>query len=407
VDGKPKARVAATETEARSGMYRGDTYADKTVRRADGTVVEGHSAMRLRDVFGFNGPLNYAMSAVMNCFKTVFFDRFAFTFMTTTAANKEEKLGRFKYVVGSDVKTMDKTVPRWFCDYFHDRMTRYLDEGFVRMMKRCFQAPWVAANPWHDTPPSYNPTFGKPPTDPTAFENHPGLPSGIAYNPIYGRAWMVCNYVCALARAGILQSPGQVVPFLEGKLTVVMLNSADDAVFATDSPVFAEQLRVLKSPYAILEPETPVIYLGDVLTWTGGRLRAYPNPQTYLSNMLARERGISDPRAQATGFLLRSRLYSAMPSFAFVNSMFEELAIKELGVNPRQVAESIGIHTDLSDADTLFALDPNVIYYKVDPRKVSKALLDSAVSTVPASDWFSSVRHLFKVPVQEPRSLNG
>lgn len=399
-NGKPKPRTAPTEEEARNGTYTGKHIADKRVFDANGNEIEGHAAMRRRDVFGSSGPMNYWMSAIMNCYKSVFMKRFAFTYMTSTATNKEEKLGRFAYVVGSDVKTMDKTIPRWFADDFFDRMTMYLDERAVEVMRRAFRAPFVAPSPWRATPAEYNPCFGGSPFDSRSFVLHPGLPSGVAYNPIFGRVWMTFVYVTCARDLGVLSSPAQVPAFLEGKLSTVLLDAADDAAWGTNDPVIAQRLRDLRSPYAILEPETPLIYLGDVFCLVGGKLRAYPNPNTYLSNILAREDSITDPYRWAEGIVLRQRLYSAMPVYRELNALYEATARKHLGFNPNMLAASFSGRQGGSTIDAMVLDNPAVLHYKVDPSTVSPAVLDSVVATIPHGDWFDSVKHLFRVPIQ-------
>jgi hypothetical protein len=396
-----KARTAPTEEEARSGSYAGKTVADMSVYDVGGNLIPNHFAMRRRDVFGMNGVTNYVLTGIINCFREVYLNRFAFTYKTRDRTDKQAKIANYAYVVGSDVKTMDKMIPAWFTRHVFEELTKYLDDRVVEVMRRAFQAPYVVPPPWRKTGPDYNPVFGGSPLDPASFSQHVGLPSGIAFNPDWGKLWMTFVYVILYRDCGALYSTSDVEPFLRGlNKQHALLDMSDDAAFLTNSGEVARKLAKAKSPYAVLEPETPVIFLGDVFCEVRGQKEVYPNPITYVVNSLCREDSIDrdGPVAWAEGVLARFQVYSSSPIFRDLNAIYEEECRRHTGVNPNLIARALAKKQRFTDIDAMVRISPHVLHYKVDPKDVSPDVLDEVVATIPASDFFNHIKHLFKVP---------
>lgn len=396
-----KPRTAPTEEEARTGSYAGATYADMSVRDKHGNVIDEHFAMRRRDVFGGNGVLNYFLTGIIGCFREVYLQRFAFTYKQRDRHEKARKSAQYKYVVGSDVKTMDKMCPQWFADRVFALLTNYLDDRVVEVMRRFFAAPYVCASPWGpDTPEDYNPVFGGDPLDPANFKQSVGLPSGVAFNPDWGKLWMTFVYVIFYRDCGAIFSPGEIEPLLRGlNKQHALLDMSDDAVFLTNSEVVARRFNEPSSPYAILEVERPVVFLGDVFCEVAGRREVYPNPITYLVNMLCREDSVDrkDPVVWAKGFMARRQVYAPTPIFRDMNAIFEEECRREVGFNPLLLARDLAKQEEYDDIEAMVRADPRVLYYKVDPKDVDPELLDEVVAKLPASIFFDRIKHLFKV----------
>lgn len=398
----PKPRIAPTDEEARSGDFDGGVPADKSVRDGEGNVIQNHFAMRARDVHGMNGVINYFLTGVLGCFRHIYLDRFGATFKVRGDDDKTARIRGWKYVVGSDVKTMDKMIPRWFFDWFCDRLALYVDERVARALRMACSATYLAANPWEDTPRDYNPMHGPDPFKEVA-DLCVGLASGIAANKEFGTVWMTCVYVCVLRAAGVLTHPSQIEQLLLGQHPMVaLLDSSDDAVFLTNNLHLARLLRHPKSPYAVLEPEQPVKYLGSVFYRAhDNMLASAPNVCTYLINMLCREESVEwkNPQDWAIGVLARTRVYSAAPCFRDVNDLLDEGLRLHLGSNPLHLAKTLSSWVPSSYDDALVTLDPSVLHYKVDPADVSPDVLANAVATIPSGDFFPAIRHLFKVPI--------
>lgn len=401
-----KPRFAPTEEEARSGKATGSTVADKAAYRADGTVIDGHFGMRRRDVFAFNGNLNYVMSCFMSSFRTVYADRFAFTYKHRGSADKETKARNYKFTVGCDVKTMDKMFMKSFVDVVFEEMENYLDERVVTVMRRAFQATYACRSPWAETSKDYNPFFGPSPFS-AEFTNFVGLPSGIAPNPDFGKLWMTFVYVILYRDAGALRHPTELESFLQGRnRDHALLDMSDDATFLTNSPVVAAKLRDPKSPYAVLGTEVPVIFLGDVFASVGGQVRAYPNPVTYAVNMLCREDSVerrdgNTLKSWADGQIARQEVYSRTPIFRDLNAIMGEEFRKHVGINPLVLARSLSSLTRMTDVDAIVRENPAALFYKVDERDVSPSVLDEIATVLPAADVWPRIRHLFKVPTTD------
>jgi len=404
-----KPRTTPSEAEARTGSYSGETKANMTIKDAHGNIIQDHFRMRRRDVFGGNGIINYTLTAIINCFREVYLSRFAFTYKTRDRFDKQKKIASYAYVIGSDVKTMDKMCPEWFMTFVFDELKHYLDERVVEVMRRKFQAPYVVPPPWEETAESYNPVFGGSPLNPDNFKQHVGLPSGIAFNPDWGKLWMTFVYAILYRDVGALHRPSDLEPFLRGlNPQHALLDMSDDAAFLTNSAIVAKRLRTPVSPYAVLEVETPVIFLGDVFCSVNDRKEVYPNPITYLVNALCREDsidrepGISDqrkpPQIWAEGYLARYQVYSSSPIFRDLNAMLNEECRREVGINPYLLACTLAKQQKFNDIDAMVRANPGVLHYKVDPKDVSPDVLNDIVATIPAQDFFRQIRHLFKVP---------
>jgi hypothetical protein len=400
---KAKARRAPSEEEARTGSLKASFEADFRVFDDAGGVIPNHFAMRRRVVWGFSGIPNYFMTAIMGCHRSVYLNRFAFTYKTRGWEDKEQRISQYRYIVGSDVKNMDTTLPTWFFEFLLKELEQYWDERLLIVLRRMLYASFVAPPPWRETPDSYNPVFGGDPLDGEA-NVHAGLTSGIFINPDLGKLWMTFVYLILYRDSGAISSIDEIEPFLQGKNpNHGLLNMSDDATMMTNSSRVYELLKRAKSPYAVLEPETPVIYLGDVFAMDGGKKRAYPNPVTYIVNPLARESSMDNmnPISYAEGVLARFQHYSRTPIFRDLNRIYEEEIRNELGINPYLIARAVAKRQRFTEVDAIVKANPHYLVYRIDPADVSKEVLDEIVATIPASDFFNSIRHLFKVPTVE------
>lgn len=397
---KSKVRTAPSEAYARGDVNAPIFDADKTIRTESGVIVPNHFAMRVRTVFGSSGPPNYFGTAVMGCHRAVFMKRFEFTYKVRDDKDKESRISRFKYTVGSDVKNMDTTIHKWFFDFLAEELTNYWDQDLIDFMMNMLRSTYVCPPPGSDFGEDYNPIFGPDPIK-GEMTNNVGLASGVFSNPDIGKLWMTFNYLLVYRDAGALAYPSEIEAFLRGQnKDHALLDMSDDACFLTNSKRVRDYLLTAKSPYAVLEVEKTTIYLGSVFAESGGEKRSYPNPITYLVNALAREDSITsyDPVAYAEGVLARYQQYSSTPIFRDMNQIYEEEVRKAFGVNPYLIARSVAKRQKFTDLDALVRANPHYLHYRVDPNDVSKELLDELVSTIPAEDVWPYVAPLLKVP---------
>lgn len=393
-----KSRDAATPDEARSGKFDGGKKADMSVKDRDGNIIPNHFAMRRRVVFGMSGVVNYVMTAIQGCVRAVYLERFAFTYKTRDAADKERKIGSYQFLVGSDVKAMDTTMPKWFFELLLEELHKYWDPRLVEVLKRMLYATYVLPPPAILNSADYNPVFGGDPLKAKKEETHVGLPSGVFINPDLGKLWMSFVYLILYKDSGAITTPSELEPLLRGENKQhALLDSSDDATMLTNSPLVAAKLRKASSPYAILEPEVPVLYLGDVFAMHNGEKRAFPNPVTYMVNALAREDSIDrmDPVSHAEGVLARYQVYSKMPTFRDENLIYEEATKKFLKINPYLLARSMAKRQRWSDIDALLKANHHYLHYRIDAKDVSPEVLDEIVATIPHSDFYDKIKHLF------------
>lgn len=404
-DGKfsSKPRFYPTVEEARSGDYVERLIVDSTVKSGAGATLKNHFAMRRRPVFGYCALPNYAMTAIMGCHRAVYSERFAFTYKARGDADKADKISRFKYTVGSDVGTMDQLVPPWFFDLLYDELTKYWDDRLVLLLQRMMQSPYVVPPPWRDTPPDYDPVFGDSPLKTTSFSSRVGLPSGIFINPDIGKLWMTFVYAILYRDSGALTSPSELEAFLQGNNpNHALLDMSDDAAMLTNSSAVRDRLKDAVSIYAVLKPETPVVFLGSVFCERDGKKISVPNPVTYLVNALVRENSIDkiDPVRYSEGVIARMQQYSATPTFRDLNAVYDEAVRKHFHVSPLLIARQMAKRQSFSDFDAMVIANPHYLHYRVDPKDVSPDVLDSLVATIPHEDFYADIRHLFKMNVQ-------
>lgn len=398
IDGKSKERRSPNEAYARGDRTSEPQIANKQIKDANGKVLVGHFAMRVRLVYANCGLANYFGTAIMACHRAVYLKRFAWTYKVRDDADKESRIQKFKYTVGSDVKNMDTTLPRWFFDFLAEELENYWEQPLIDFLMNMIRATFVSPPPGPNTPDDYNPFFGPDPLTENGT-NNVGLPSGVFANPDIGKLWMTFVYVCVLRDARAIKSPVDVEPLLRGKITDhALLDMSDDACFLTNSASVRDYLLTAKSPYALLETERTTVYLGSVFAEVEGVKRSFPNPVTYITNTLARERSITGyhPVAYAEGQLARYQQYSKTPIFRDLNLIYEEEVRKAFGVNPYLIARAVAKMQKSTDIDAMVRANPHYLHYRVDPDDVSPALLDELVSTIPASDIWHHISPLLK-----------
>lgn len=400
-----KPRPAATPEEARSGTSK-VSFADMAVYEPlTGAPVKNAFAMRRRDVFSFNGPLNYFLTCVFAGTRDAFLTKYSDTFKKRSREDKRTKASRYKYCVGMDVTTMDKTVPRWFAKEFAAACDRYVMPGIGKVVDRALHASFVSTATSRKVPTDDVPFYGPDPLS-GDFDVWQGLPSGVAFNPDFGRIWMVFVYAAMMFDLGVLKGAKDVHDWLGGRLAGAGIdNSADDALIYTDDEEVFRLLQKPQSPYAILDVELPALFLGDVYRSTSHGVDVVANAVTYLVNVLAREDSVdSKPLWRwGAGYIARRETYSSMPLFGVLDNLLETMARKHLGhglyaLAQRAVEGTPVEQVELGYANAMFILDPSVIHFKVDARDVDPALLRAEYTSIPSDMIEEFLGPLFKRP---------
>lgn len=372
--------------------------------------LNGHFALRRRTVYGYPSSYNYWLTSFFTLWRAVYLNRYAFTWKHRGADDIKEKLSKFAYVVGADVKQFDQSVGWWILDRFVSEFNDILKEEVVEFFRKVLQQPVFQPHPNVGGGFEFNPCFGDP-FDLNTFTLKPGLPSGIGPNPDIGKFIMTWVYLCVLDDyfKDVLESGVDVI--LRGDHPRYgLLDMGDDAVLCSNDEGFiawfAEFVKKEDQPYYVkLEPENGISFLGNVIYRDhSDRLQVAPNPVTFLVNWLVPERGIDSPLRQfyATGWFERKKHYARSPSFDTVWSTWEDVHRKHFGsgldgpfiqaLREERRPSTIG----LSYADRLALEDPSVIHYKVDVNELAPWVRDSIVSTIPAADFVPYIERFFR-----------
>lgn len=412
-DGKlvSKDREVNDEVAARTGLREGVRRpADKRVF-INGIPLEGHAATRRRTVFGTSFVPNYVCAALCASWRAVYLAVYEFTWKHRDPAQILEKMNRYTYQVGFDVKQFDQTVPTFLIDAMLSELENYLDRRAVKLIRHLFKAPYMVPSPWMagaDDDREFNPLFGDDPFAAQSFTMELGLPSGIAINPDTGKLMMVFQYLVILDRYfGDVLEVG-IDDILRGQCPrYAMLNMGDDCVLLTTDKGFSPWYEAGKFQtemnYFFVEPERPISFLGNVpYRDDKGRLQLAPNVISYLVNWLVPEHGIDARSRQhfwAIGERERRVHYSLAPNYPRVKDAFEEIYREHCGFSPAAVAEEAFQRqrrfTNLSTWDALVLQNPDYLHYKVDEDQISPEILDIIITSLSADEVWPLTRHLF------------
>lgn len=396
----PKERLSPDEEYVRSFGEAGYLRpCDKSVV-IEGRSYAGHAAMRRRPVFGMSFVPNHVVSAVFSCMRSVYLDRFEFTWKHRSAAHMSEKLVGVHHLVGCDVKNMDNTIPRFAIRAMCAGLRRHLRGDFVDMLEAMYFAPFAMSNPFRDGR-TFNHFFGGDPLDPKTWENFPGLPSGISSNPDTGKFWMTFVYIVAARACGAVIPKGSVARFLRGELAVKLLDMSDDAVIGFESEEQVAAFKAYESPYMKLGVESPAAMLGSVAIREGGAIKFVPNIITYVTNFYVPERGIQHPSRSANwalGFNEREAHYSTAPMYKEVREITEATISEFFGIKPSTLASIDRMrreNIDDTSVDAQLLANPHYLHYRIDPRDVKETTLAQLASVIPADENYKYVQQIF------------
>lgn len=396
----PKERLSPDEEYVRSMGERGHLRpCDKSVV-IEGRQYNGHAAMRRRPVFGMSFVPNHVVSAVFACMRSVYLDRFEYTWKHRSAAHMSEKLRGVSHLVGCDVKNMDNTLPKFGIRAMCDGLRRHLRGDFVDMLEAMYFAPFAMSNPYRDNR-AFGNFYGGDPFEPSSWTSFPGLASGISSNPDTGKFWMTFVYIVAARACGADIPVGSVAKFLRGELPVKLLDMSDDAVIGFENEEQVNAFKAYKSPYMKLGVESPAAMLGSVAIREAGEIKFVPNIITYVTNFYVPERGIQHPSRIANwalGFSEREAHYSTAPMYKEVRDITESTMSEFFGIKPSTLASLDRMRRDQMDdssVDAQLLANPHYLHYRIDPRDVKESTLAQLASVIPADENYKYVSQLF------------
>lgn len=399
---RSRPREVNDELAARSGLREGSRFAaDKTVY-VNGRRIEGHFGGRRRTVYGTSFGANYLLATFCSSWRKVYLTDFAFTWKHRDPASIADKMRRFKYVVGADVKQYDQSMASWLITAFLDELENYVDRRVVKMIRLLFRAPYIVPYPWaadtSDKP--FDPLFGEDPFDEGAFVHDLGLPSGVAINPDVGKLMMTFAYLARLDDHYKNVVEIGVDTILRGEHDqYALLNMSDDGLDLSNDAGYVQFCETYVSPYFKIEKESPISFLGNVpYRDDAGELKLAPNVISYLVNWLVPEHGIDSVKRRnfwAIGDRERRLHYASAPSYSAVYDVFMEGYDRHLDINPVSLVTLAYEHQrkylNLSSWDVLVLQNPDYIHYKVDPDDLDPDILDLLVTSLPEEETWPVV----------------
>jgi len=412
---RAKPREVADAEYARSGGERGRRFpADRTVRRVDGSVVDGIFGMRRRSVYAYPAAYNYWLTQFFTPLRAHYLNDGAFTFKHRGGAEIAEKLSPYASIRGFDVKQFDQSVQPWLLDEFVKAFEGFLREDVVYFLHRVLRQPIYQPHPavvnasGTDLPlPQFDPFFGDP-FDIGSFTLEVGLPSGIGPNPDIGKFLMTWAYLCLYDRHFHDVLEVGVARIIHGAHDrYALLNSADDGVAASNDPsCWATFETTLAEPfYFRIEKEEGTSFLGNVLYRDAtGRLRAAPNVMTFVRNRLCPEHGVqhwSRRDFAGSGWYEGKKHYSSAPRYNDVLTVWDEIHRKHLGkgIDHRwktklEQERHHGVPI-LDEASWAVLENPDKIYYRYSIEEIDPWVLDKVVAAVPFDTYFPSIERYF------------
>lgn len=380
---------------------------------------------RIRTVYAICGEISYFMTPFFVGNRANYFDEFGYTWHHTTADQIYDGIKDFESVIGLDVTMMDQNMPKFFLDYHADWLEDYFDPRFAELIRMVNGIPYFAPQ----LSRGESPYWAGNPMDPSSFTVDVGLSSGRSDNPDLGKWYMTTVYFCLvddyikdLLEQGI-NDDISIQNVLKGlHPTFGLKDMGDDALLGlrkgtgtlaskirADLEKAGQEKRAGLSPYAILDVERGIAFLGNVILKdaTGKIARPIPNPVTFMVNRHCPERSVNSAYNEywAHGYVAALEHYARAGSIiGELDRMADELWRKNLpGVpTPGQMAfnarrqRSLPKGDIMSEADMQVLLDPSKLYYKFKEGDVSPHIDNLFRSSVEAEFINRTIGRYFK-----------
>jgi hypothetical protein len=303
-------------------------------------------------------------------------------------------------VIGVDASQFDQNFPTFVADEIFDILEEYIDEDLVKLWRLMWRAPVFCPSPVDEDPTQW--AFLGDPFDLRDFKANRGLPSGIAWNPDFGKMWGTAYILFMLDDLF-----GDVLEFGIPKILngehpgYATLNQGDDALILTKSMEMRRKILDLlgsgdASPYIQLEVEDPVTFLGWVLTYNGSEYRVYPNVQSMILNFFGNEHSVGHPKDDfghrkhwGLGVESWEGVFGECPEYEKVRKIAETVVATHTGKTisgwaapfarmSREVLRISGLTPD----EARFLEKPERRFYSVDENKVRDEIMNEVVRTV-------------------------
>lgn len=397
----PKKRLVSSYEFAMSGGREGERVAAGKESITKGIFGNKYSiGARIRTVYAVCGEISYFMTPFFVGCRANYFEEFGYTWHHTTPDQIFDGIKDFESIIGLDVTLMDQNMPKFFLDYHADWLEDYFDPRFAQLIR------WVNGIPYFapQLRKGGKPFWAGDPMDPSTFNVDLGLSSGRSDNPDLGKWYMTTVYFCLVddyLKDLLEQGPNDdvsIMNVLKGEHpTFGLKDMGDDAILGlkkgnqslsdkirADLVKAGESGKAGLSPYAILDVENGVAFLGNVILKdeAGKLIRPRPNPVTFVVNRHCPERSVNVGYSTywMHGYLAALEHYSRAGSIiGEIDRIGDELWRKWLPgcPTPGQMAKKARDLLPLptgeirTEADLEVLLDPSKLYYKFEAGDVS------------------------------------
>lgn len=407
----PKDRSSPSVGQA-AGFEPGILFAG---RRIEG--IEGFFRTRSRPVYAGNGPVNYFLSSLLQPVRDHYLETYKFTWKHTGLENLEYKL-RGWIPIGVDASQFDQNFPDEAAAIIFNKFREYFTDDVVDLMEYMWRCPVYCPSPVKDRP-DQGFWFGNP-FDIDDFKASRGLPSGIAYNPDFGKIWGTAYLLMMLD-----DLYGDVLEFgingiLRGEHPAYgLLNQGDDAIILSKSTEISQGILARlesgeASPYIDLEVERHLTFLGMVVTQNGSEYKAYPNITSMLTNFVCAEHPVGSPMDRyghrkhwALGVESWKSVYGICPEYEKVLYIFNTTLVKYYGNTIDKIAapwarmsrDVLGV-AQLSEEEARFLEKPERRFYSVNMDLVRKEIKDDVIRTVSPDEIYQRGIHYIQPQYQ-------
>lgn len=393
-----KKRFSMDYEYAISGGTRGQRIlADKKVVLANGSVVEGFSAQRIRPVKG--SPIR--MTAMLQPFaagiRASISEVYAFTYKHTTDEDSAEKLNRYGHLTSTDYTEFDSTYPGFMRESMLKVMAFYFDPAIVELARLSFSAPYfqpsVYAVPANATAADIARLEASDPgrwvgnpLDVRDFIFNSGIVSGNPFVDIEGKLGGTFDALCKWDHI-LGDMDKRMVSWLKGEDSLIAnRNQGDDNQALTSDPLLKirfDEVTLAKDKdenyiysYFAADMEKGQVFTGKITThydergFKNEKMRVIPRAGGFL-RWFTHERGIDSKTREfwPIGFFERLSLYGQNPAFGDFWRITNENWTRATGTSLETIAskawkpETMGHINVKSVADLEVLLDHEKLAY--------------------------------------------
>lgn len=391
IDAPGKVRLAADIEYMISRGKRGVSAPTDNRVVLNGVLLDDFAGMRVRTVQAGPWPVNLVNALVGKGTLNGLFARFPNTFHVNTPEQIEAVL-RGKRTYFADVKEYDSTMSKLDIETPFKCAAEFWDERIIGFCRRHMVSPYYAR------PLDLDGKRGRWVGDPGTLDDElfGGNRSGHWWTALLAKGNKVIEELVILDDCGI-DVVEHMIPILEHKAPIVIVNNGDDVVVAGDGPIFDMYLaaRERGDGFYKVEREVGCVFSGWVVTDPNANREyiAVPKINTAFERMYVPERAIGGMLRPYWPIGFFDRINAPRPTRAHEdawelhNKTYYDLLRPKIGslVSVLTTASEAGVFryagTTAKDREVLE--DPDKMHYKFTENEISADVLASISGSVP------------------------